>query len=419
MTARGWMRGGWGLGLALVVGCGGGEAEAPGSLLAEYRMVAPSESRVGGGEEPGATRQVLAVRSAGPGDGPAAVAHGPGGELFTLGHHRTPVDFGQGPLEAPGPMALTLTRHGPDGQLRWARLFPASVVRAQALAVAPRGHLLLTGWQGGGLALGSEPLPAGPFLARLDSEGHPLWARPLPAQATELAVDAAGAVTLAGVLPGEVDFGDGPVGAPGRPFLVRYTPAGALDWAHVEAERGVPMDLAHDDAGHLYLAGVRFLPSAPLPRPFLTRLSPRGQPGWTQVLEEAVGMAMSVTAHGDQVGVGGQLTGSLLFRGERLEAPRGRGFALAYGREGEERWGFLLGTSWPLVGAAPGVGVVLAGRYSGGEDFGLGLGPLPGYPGSTNLYVLRLHPAEGTLAWLRAFPTLSTFPVDLDATPRG
>jgi hypothetical protein len=416
---------GRGLALLLILAissCGPDEELSPGFFQAERRARLEASSTHGPGED----LRVATTHSALSTDGPVAFARDARGELFTLGHHHTPVDFGQGPLGPPERVpVLTLTRHGPAGQLRWAHLFPmpsapGASVRAHALALEQRqGHLLLTGSQSGGLDLGTGPLPSGSFLARLDDAGHALWARHLPAPATKLLVDAAGHVTLGGVLPGAVDFGAGPVGGPQQPFLVRYTRAGGLRWVHVEAARGLLNDLAQDEAGHLYLAGARYLPSSPLPRPFFAQVSAQGSPRWTRVLEGATGVAMSVAAHGDQVVVAGQLTGHLVFRGERLEAPRGRGFALAYGVRGEERWGLLLGTSWALVDTGPGAGVLLAGRYSGQEDFGLGLGRLPGFPGSTNLYLLRLHATGGGLDWLRTYPTASALPVDLEVTPQG
>jgi hypothetical protein len=40
-------------------------------------------------------------------------------------------------------------------------------------------------------------------------------------------------------------------------------------------------------------------------------------------------------------------------------------------------------------------GVFVTGRYSGSEDFGLGLGTLPGMTGLGNVYVARLDRIDG------------------------
>lgn len=373
-------------------------------------------------------RQVHTVRSAGETDAPVAVAQDRWGNVLTLGNHQTPIDFGQGALDSPaGASVLTISKHAPDGRLSWVRLFEAPpragtnpLVRGQALAVEKQGTLLVLGVQSGGLRLGTNELPPGAFLARLDAEGSPLWARALPTTATKLAVDERGRITLAGVLTGQVDFGNGPVTGAGNPYLVQLDATGALRWVFVDSARGMAMDLALDNTGELYLAGGRFRPSSVRPSPFLTRLSSEGRLRWTRQLEGALGQAMSVAARGDSVVVSGHFTGRFVFRGTPLLAPNtSRGFALAYDRDGDERWGVLLGSTWGLVAMGEDSDVVLAGRYNGGEDFGLDVGPLEGYPGTTNLYVLRLERPSGKLQWVRTHPSASALPVDLSVGQNG
>ncbi|HEX8825107.1 MAG TPA: hypothetical protein VF794_34635 [Archangium sp.] len=398
----------------------------------------PSDSRDedsvdshGGGPSPrdagGQTRWVHTVRSEGSSDAPVAVGQDGQGHILTLGNHRTPIDFGEGPVGGPsGASVLVVSKYAPEGGLLWARLLEAPqrpgvspYVRGQALAIDEEGSVLLLGMQSGGLELGGSVLPPGPFLARLDANGQPRWARALPTSATELAVSRKGDITLAGVLTGRVDFGDGPRTGNGHPFLVRYGSEGKPRWVYVDSERGVPMDLAQDDAGDLYLTGGRFPPTSPLLFPFLSRLSDRGVLQWTRQLEGAAGLMMSVAAHGDHVAVSGYFTGSFLFQGAPLSASTSRGFALTYGKDGAERWGLLLGSTWGMVEMDQGSGLVIAGRYAGGEDFGLGLGELTGYPGSTNLYVLRLQRPTGKAQWMRTYPSASSLPVDLSVPRQG
>ncbi len=412
------------LAMAVLVGCsvGGDEPSEPegGDPLEPQ---GGSDTKEAGGR----TRWVQTIRSAGGSDAPVATGHDARGNIFTLGNHLTPIDFGQGALDAPsGASVLAVSKSSPDGALLWVRLLqvPGSTagafVRGQTLAVDSRGHLLLTGVHSGGLDLGGGALPAGAFLARLDEDGHPLWARRLPTTATELAVSPHGDITLAGVLTGKVDFGGGEVSGNNNPFLVRYGPGGALRWVYVDTSaRGAPMDLAQDDAGDLYLAGGRFLPPSPLLSPFLTRVSAEGEVRWTRQLVGASGLMMSVAAHGDHVTVSGYFTGSFVFQDRPLTAAMTRGFALTYGKDGTERWGFLLGSTWGMVTMDQGSGLVIAGRYAGGEDFGLGFGELRGFPGSTNLYVLRLQRPTGKAQWMRTYRSASALPVDLSVTRHG
>ncbi|PTL83330.1 hypothetical protein [Vitiosangium sp. GDMCC 1.1324] len=372
--------------------------------------------------------QVHTVRSAEDTDAPVAVAHDAPGNVLTLGNHRTPIDFGQGALgSSAGAPVLAVSKCTPDGQLSWVRILEAPplagtspFVRGQALAVERQGTLLVLGTQSGGLEIGGSVLPPGAFLARLDAEGNPLWARALPTSATKLAVDKRGYITLAGMLVGQVDFGKGPpVTGTGNPYLVQFDATGAPRWVFVDSARGLPMDLALDDSGDLYLSGGRFLPPSLRLTPFLTHISSEGKPLWTRQLEGALGLAMSVAAQGGHVVVSGYFTGRFVFRGAPLLAPTSRGFALTYDRDGDERWGVLLGSTWGLVAMGPDSGVVVAGRYTGGEDFGLGLGPLEGYPGATNLYVLRLHRLTGKLQGVHTHASASALPVDLSVGSEG
>ncbi|MFL5353581.1 hypothetical protein [Archangium sp.] len=422
---RDWKRTGKHLGLLLVwavlAGCGPEEdASRPVQDGDTLGASAKADSR-------GETRWVRRVHSAGEADTPVAVVHDAQGNVLMLGNYHTPVDLGEGPEGNPaGATVLSVSRYSPGGGLQWTRILSAPpragtspYVRGQALAVDSHGALLLLGLQSGGLELGGSVLPPGAFLARLEVNGTPSWARPLPTSATELAVDERGNLTLAGVLSGRVDFGKGPITGTGNPYLVQFDAAGALRWVYVDSARGVPMDLAQDDAGNFYLSGGGFLPPSPLLSPFVTRVSSEGEYLWTRRLEGASGLAMSVAAHGGHVVVSGSFTGTLVFRGETLRAPTARGFALAYDRDGNERWGFLLGSSWGLVAMDQGSGVVVAGRYNGGEDFGLGQGALEGFPGTNNLYVLRLQRTTGQLQWMHSYPSASAQPADLSVTRQG
>lgn len=408
--------------MTVLAGCGPGEAlmlEDP----AHQELALRAKSRRG--DDGGETQWVHTVRSAADTDAPVALVHDSRGNIFTLGNHRTPVDFGEGPIGAPGASVVVLSKYSLQGRRLWVRLLAAPpgtgtpFARGLALAVEPYDTVLLSGVQSGGLELGGHVLPPGAFLARLDGNGESQWGRPLPTPATELAVNTRGHITTGGTLTGRVDFGSGPVTGASNPYLVQYDAQGTLRWVFVDSERGVSMDLAQDDAGELYLAGGRFVPPSSLLTPSLSRVSSEGSLHWTRPLGGATGVAMSVAAHGGQVVVSGYFTGKLVFGGQELDAPTTRGFALAYGRDGAARWGSLLGSTWGLVEMDPGAGVVVAGRYTGGEDFGLGLGTLEGYPGATNVYVLRLQRPTGKLQWSHTYPSAQALPVDLSVSRYG
>jgi len=413
---------------AVFAGCGPGEEQVTEERMSEelshQELAVRAAHRFA--DAGGKTQWVHTVRSATETDAPVAVVHDSQGNLLTLGNHRTPIDLGEGPIGSPPDASvLVLSKYSLQGRLLWARPLAAPpgrdtpYVRGLALAVGPSDTVLLTGVQSGGLELGGHVLPPGAFLARLDGNGEPLWARSLPTLATELAVNTRGHITLGGTLTGQVDFGNGPTTGASNPYLVQYDAQGTLRWLFVDSARGVSMDLAQDDAGDLYLAGGRFVPPSPLLVPSLSRVSSEGTLQWTQLLEGATGVAMSVAARGGVGVVSGYFTGTIVFGGQELAAPTSRGFALAYGRDGNALWGSLLGSTWGLVEMDQGLGVVVAGRYTGGEDFGLGLGTLEGYPGATNVYTLRLQRPTGNLQWSHTYPSAQTLPVDLSVSRYG
>ncbi|WNG61823.1 hypothetical protein F0U59_49270 [Archangium gephyra] len=406
--------------LAVLTGCGSGEEWKPEDLASQEHELRSGPRRKSSGGE---TQWVHTLRSTAETDAPVAVVHDSRGNVLTLGNHRTPIDSEES--VPPGTSVLVLSKYSLQGRLLWTRLLAAPpgtgtpYVRGLSLAVEPYDTVLLTGVQSGGLELGGRVLPAGAFLARMDGNGAPMWSRSLPTTATELAVNTRGHITVAGTLTGQVDFGNGPVTGASNPYLVQYDAQGTLRWVHVDSARGVTMDLAQDDAGDLYLAGGRFVPPSPLLVPSVSRVSADGTPSWTRSLEGTTGVAMSVAAHGGLVVMSGYFTGKLVFGGRELDAYTSRGFALAFGREGAARWGSLLGSTWGLVEMDQGSDVVVAGRYTGGEDFGLGLGTMEGYPGATNVYVLRLQRPTGRLLWSHTYPSAQTLPVDLSVSRQG
>jgi hypothetical protein len=119
----------------------------------------------------------------------------------------------------------------PAGALRWARIFrerPAAGPTGEAdtfptaMAVDPRGGMLLAGSFGGSLDLGAGPISAGApdvdatFVVRLDSNGRAQWSRALAgARVASLAVDRAGEALLTGSFTGTIDLGGGRLSSAG------------------------------------------------------------------------------------------------------------------------------------------------------------------------------------------------------------
>jgi hypothetical protein len=124
-----------------------------------------------------------------------------------------------------------LAKLGPDGSTLWAHQFPASgfdTITGQAIAADAAGNILLAGQTAGGLSLGgaAPPLPSGAsgvFVAKFDPNGNWIWDRGFAVDTSNetssrigLGTDGVGAVGVAGEFNNTVDFGTGPLTAPGR-----------------------------------------------------------------------------------------------------------------------------------------------------------------------------------------------------------
>ncbi len=149
-----------------------------------------------------------------------------------------------------------------NGQLAWAQALPrrsggTSAAHIEALAQAPNGDLIVTGWFFGSVVFGlpgpGETLLTAPgaeqrvFVARVDQDGELVWIKVAAAPATmftwpqHLAVAANGSIALVGVryydgaltfdagLPSQTVFGAG--GDDGTQFLVQFDSEGLVEWA--------------------------------------------------------------------------------------------------------------------------------------------------------------------------------------------
>ena len=169
---------------------------------------------------------------------------------------------------------LTVLRLRPDGEPLWERRFVSKgAVSGTSVAVDALGNVLLGGNYRGELSLGAHALPratGSPFVASLDGEGTPQWARGLPA--ADLGGDAPGA-SVTSVVP----TGDGGLvacgffrewlsaeGPPSTPpglyqgFVLATDAKGETRWLRwFSASRGVmARAVATDGRGTFVLAGT-------------------------------------------------------------------------------------------------------------------------------------------------------------------
>jgi hypothetical protein len=156
------------------------------------------------------------------------------GNILLFGTFQGNVDLGNGQhLGFTPPVgvfdAAFLAKLAPDGTAQWAQaLQPLDgvFVATGDLATDAAGDMVLTGMTNGGLSLAGVPgradVGSGDFIAKYAPDGTNLWSRGFAVQAgvqeepfVAVAVEPSGRVTSAGNFDNTVDFGTGPLTAPG------------------------------------------------------------------------------------------------------------------------------------------------------------------------------------------------------------
>jgi hypothetical protein len=432
------MRWGWkGLGVAallVVVGCGGPVPEEAGSEALESLAQVEQQARDSTPRDSAHASRARWVQVARGDDDDALVGleHDREGNVIVVGNYEAPIDFGQGRV---GPerfrpwWVMVISKYRSDGKLLWYRFLmvdqPGEEVpvsgTATSMAVDRNGDVVLTGLADDELELEDGRIPRGSFIARFDRHGRFVWARPMPGggEGYSLVLVPQGGMLLLGSEYGPSDE-DLPFGNI-RPVVRRLDAEGRLLWTYVEPRPSSGGALTVDSRGALYLVGNlirRDSAGVTDGTPFIRKLSPDGQPLWTQALEGASGTSTSVAVHGNRVVMGGSFSGRFTLRGKAFATPLTQGFVAAFTRDGEERWAAQLGTDRVLLDMDQRDGVLVTGTYHGSQDFGLGYRRPPGAAGEENLYVARFDRIHGELSWLNVFPG-SAVPQDLSVTKRG
>jgi hypothetical protein len=185
-----------------------GTADPSGALSTRYPL--DFSAALGAAEHASALRQTAFALAVGPDDSVAVAAVATG-----------PIDFGGGPLDAPGD-TLLLARFDATGHLLWSRSLGGPVESGPpALAFTPAGHLLVlagmptatTGLPPGALDFGGGPLTGKTVLARLDGAGNLLGQAVVPAvdlDSFPAIAWAAGSTFVAGTFAGALDFSADP-----------------------------------------------------------------------------------------------------------------------------------------------------------------------------------------------------------------
>ena len=161
-------------------------------------------------------------------------------------------------LVSAGSSDVMVVKYSPTGEVRWAQRFGgANADNAYNMALDADGNIYVVGTWVGSITVGSTIYRAGantrPFVMKLDSDGNPIWFRPLLAASTgpgttvasEVVVDADQNVVVSGsVLSGETTWAILPATQFPAPttqagFVVRLDSQARLQWVSTSSGSGI------------------------------------------------------------------------------------------------------------------------------------------------------------------------------------
>ncbi|UQA57610.1 hypothetical protein [Polyangium aurulentum] len=237
-----------------------------------------------------------------------AVAMGRRGDTFLGGTFTGTVDLGGGPLTsagggAPDDRDFAIARRGSNGALRWAGRYGGPGWQ-ELRAIAPKGddRLLVAGdFRGAidldGIKLSSQD-PESFFVAELNGQGKPAWARPFTNEdyafhMSHMSADDTGDIVVAGYVMGVFAFAGTQIRGDGS-AVIKLSATGEPRWGHdtgLSADDG-PIAMGIDAAGRIAMleeSGKSF-------RMTVVRLGKGGELLWRRRIRTTVDGMMIPTA---------------------------------------------------------------------------------------------------------------------------
>jgi hypothetical protein len=354
----------------------------------------------------------------------------PQGNVFVGGTLTGSCTFGATTLSGGTGASILVVKLDPTGLVLWAKAFGdgSSQDSLGGLAVDSAGNVALAGTMQGTLDFGKGALGVfgnrDVFVAKLASDGSPVWAQSYGNSATDtgegVAFDVSGNVLLLGMHTGKADFGIATIDSGPSPemFAAKLSPSGATMWVQGFYGAGTsPLGIAAKAGGHAVLAGgfrsdvsfgggpihVAKAPGSGRSDLFVAELDEGGQHVWSHAFGDADGnqaaTVVAVTNAGGVV-VTGAFDGALDFGPQKLTSPAftSSGFAAAFAPGGAYQWGLAWGGSGVTVPGGLAIGpadsITLVGSFTGSVSFG---GPtlVAGSAGAT--YFTRLDATGGHL----------------------
>jgi hypothetical protein len=307
------------------------------------------------------------------------------------------------------------------------RFGDAASQSARALAVDLYGAIVMAGEFSGTVDFGDGPLTSAGdndiFLARFDPDGSVQISRRFgdasgPQRAQAVAVDAGGAVILAGFFSSSVDFGGGALTSLGSNdvFIARFDPSLAHEWSRRfgDGDGQYASGVAVDDASNVYVTGyfsgtMDFgggpLIAAGFDDVFLAKFTGAGGHLWSKRFggtssQQAFGVAVDPSGN---VIIVGHFLGNIDFGGANLVGVHLDAFAAKFDPTGlhlwSKRFGSTLAQSVQAVTTDEAGNVYLAGTFSTSIDFG---GGVLTSAGADDAFLAKLNPA-GNHLWSKRF----------------
>jgi hypothetical protein len=355
------------------------------------------------------------------------------GNIYATGAFYGAIHFGNKTLISAGEADIFVLKLSPDGKPIWGQQFGDGSLQDNSLvAVDASDNVFVTGRSPTPISLGGALVPAGLFVAKLDSDGKYVWGKGLTTNAgctgsdsniNGLATTLQGDVVLGGYYCGTIDFGEGLISSDSVSrdgFVAKLKGAdgtvNAADqtWGKVFGQAlSQELDgIAVDSAGSVLMAGTfsgsmslgpgDFLSSTGGSDAFIAKLTPAGLPSWHVKLGDGADQAMVAIAVDSTGGpiVTGTFEGTVDFGGNKIT--KGTSFIAKYDSDGAYKWNNIITTTAVAASVAldSDGNAIVAGIFSGSVD--LGKTPLNATGPGLETFVAKLS-AAGTLSWIKRF----------------
>jgi hypothetical protein len=192
------------------------------------------------------------------------------GNVVVVGSYNDPMDMGGGVLPYGGSLDMFLAKYASvDGAHLWSHGF-GSTNQDDGTAVVCDGsnNVILLGRFGGSVDFGGGALvsagTADVVLARYGANGMHEWSKRFGdvsyTSGNGVATDPLGNIVVAGMLPGTVDFGGGPIVGNGAVFVAKFNPSGGHLWSesYGGGYSAIAGDVAVSSTGRVAVTGRFF-----------------------------------------------------------------------------------------------------------------------------------------------------------------